>query len=49
VIAVLRVTEDIWLSMEDGKVTVLLLLNFSQTFDMVVHGWCWYAGWVISR
>jgi hypothetical protein len=23
--------------MEDGKVTVLLLLNFSQVFDMVVH------------
>jgi hypothetical protein len=31
-------TEDIWLSMEDGQVTVLLLLHFSQAFDMVVHG-----------
>jgi hypothetical protein len=35
--AVLKVSEDIWLSMEDGKVTVLLLLDFSQAFDMVVH------------
>jgi hypothetical protein len=24
--------------MEDGQVTVLLLLDFSQEFDMVVHG-----------
>jgi hypothetical protein len=24
--------------MEDGQVTVLLLLDFSQTFDTVVHG-----------
>jgi hypothetical protein len=24
--------------MEDGLFTVLLLLNFSQAFDMVVHG-----------
>jgi hypothetical protein len=23
--------------MEDGQVTVLLLLDFSQVFDMVVH------------
>jgi hypothetical protein len=36
--AVLKMTEDIWLSMEDGQVTVLLLLDFSQAFDMVVHG-----------
>jgi hypothetical protein len=36
--AVLKVTEDIIrLSMEDGWVTVLILLDFSQTFDMVVH------------
>jgi hypothetical protein len=35
--AVLKVTEDIRLSMEDGQVTVLLLLDFSQAFDMVVH------------
>jgi hypothetical protein len=31
--AVLKVTEDIRLSMEDGQVTVLLLLGFSQAFD----------------
>jgi hypothetical protein len=30
------VTEDIRLSIEDGQVTVLLLLDFSQAFDMVV-------------
>jgi ribonucleases P/MRP protein subunit RPP40 len=35
---VLKVTEDIRLSMEDEQVTVLLLLDFSQAFDMVVHG-----------
>jgi hypothetical protein len=35
--AVLKVTEDIRLSMEDGQVMVLLLLDFSQAFDMVVH------------
>jgi hypothetical protein len=35
---VLKVTEDIQLSMEDGQVTVLLLLDFSQAFNMVVHG-----------
>jgi hypothetical protein len=34
--AVLKVTEDIRLSMEHGQVTVLLLLDFSQAFDMVV-------------
>jgi hypothetical protein len=27
--AVLRVTVDIWLSMEDGQVTVLVLFDFS--------------------
>jgi hypothetical protein len=37
--AVLKVKEDIRLSMEDGQVTVLLLLDFSQAFEMVVH---WY-------
>jgi hypothetical protein len=37
-VAVLKVTEDIRLSMEDGQVTVLLLLDFSQPFDRVVHG-----------
>jgi hypothetical protein len=36
--AVLKITEDIRLSMEDGQVTVLLLLDFSQAFDMLVHG-----------
>jgi hypothetical protein len=36
--AVLKVTEDIRLSMEDKQVTVLLFLDFSQAFDMVVHG-----------
>jgi hypothetical protein len=35
---VLKVTKDIRLNMEDGQVTVLLLLDFSQAFDMVVHG-----------
>jgi hypothetical protein len=35
---VLKVTKDIRLSMEDGQVTVLLLLDISQAFDMVVHG-----------
>jgi hypothetical protein len=35
---VLKVTEDFRLSMEDGQVTVLLLLDFSQAFDMV--WWC---------
>jgi hypothetical protein len=36
--AVLKVTEDTWLSMQDGPFTVLLLLDISQAFDMVVHG-----------
>jgi hypothetical protein len=31
------VTEDIRSNMEDGQVTVLVLLDFSQTFDMVIH------------
>jgi hypothetical protein len=31
------VTEDIRLSIEDGQVTVVLLLDFSQAFDMVGH------------
>jgi hypothetical protein len=35
---VLKVTEDIRLSMKDEHVTVLLLLDFSQAFDMVVYG-----------
>jgi hypothetical protein len=33
----LKVIEDIRLNMEDEQVTVLLLLEFSQAFDMVVH------------
>jgi hypothetical protein len=41
--------------MVDGLVTVLLLLDFAQAFDMVVQAakcpelfsWCWYAGGVI--
>jgi small basic protein len=36
--AVLKVTEDIRSNMEDVKVTVLVLLDFSQVFDMVIHG-----------
>jgi hypothetical protein len=36
--AVLKVTEDIRSNMEDGQLTVLVLLDFSQAFDMVVHG-----------
>jgi hypothetical protein len=35
---VLKLTEDIWLSMEDEQVTVLLLLGFAHAFEMVVHG-----------
>jgi hypothetical protein len=34
---VLKVTEAIWLGHKDGQVTVLLLLDFLQAFDMVVH------------
>jgi hypothetical protein len=40
---VLKATEDIRLSMEDGQVTVLLLLGFSQAFDMVVLCKLWSA------
>jgi hypothetical protein len=36
--AILKVTEDICLNMEDGQVTVLELLVFCQAFDMVIHG-----------
>jgi hypothetical protein len=32
------ISEGIRLSIEDGQVTVLLILDFSQAFDMVVHG-----------
>jgi hypothetical protein len=34
--AVLKVTDVIRLSMDDGQVTVLLLLDFLHPFDMVV-------------
>jgi hypothetical protein len=37
VTAVLKVTEDILLSMDDEQVTVLLLLDFLQAFDMVLY------------
>jgi hypothetical protein len=30
--------KDIQLNIEDGQVTILVLLNFSQAFDMVTHG-----------
>jgi predicted RNA binding protein YcfA (HicA-like mRNA interferase family) len=36
--AVLKVMEDIRSNMEDGQVTVLVLLAFSHSFDMVLHG-----------
>jgi hypothetical protein len=36
--AVLKVMEDIRSNMEDGQVIVLVLLNFSKAFDMVIHG-----------
>jgi hypothetical protein len=35
--AILKVTEDIRSNMEDGQVTVLVLLDFSQAFDMVIR------------
>jgi hypothetical protein len=37
-VAVIKVTEDIRSNMEDGQVTVLVLLDFSQAFAMVIHG-----------
>jgi hypothetical protein len=33
----LKVTEDIRLSIEDAQAMVLLLLEFSQAIDMVAH------------
>jgi hypothetical protein len=54
----LKVTEDIRLSMEDGQLTVLLvllLLDFSQAFDVAVQAakcpqlFGWYAFGVIFR
>jgi hypothetical protein len=36
--AVLKTTEDIRSNMEDGQVTLFVLLDFSQAFDMVIHG-----------
>jgi hypothetical protein len=38
VVAVLKVMEDIRSNMEDGQVTVLVLLDFSQAFEIVIHG-----------
>jgi hypothetical protein len=35
--AVLKVTEDIRLNLEDGQATVLVMHNFTQTFDMIAH------------
>jgi hypothetical protein len=35
--AVLKVTEDIRLYMEDGQEMVLVLLDFFQAFDMVIY------------
>jgi hypothetical protein len=35
---VLKVTEDIRSNIEDGQVAVLVLLDFSQVFDIVIHG-----------
>jgi hypothetical protein len=37
--AVLKVTVHIRSNMEDGQVTVLVLLDFSQAFDMVIKLW----------
>jgi small basic protein len=36
--AVLNDTEDIRLNMEDGQITVLVFLDLSRAFDMVIHG-----------
>jgi hypothetical protein len=35
--AVLKVTEDIRLNLEDGQATVLVMLDFTQAFDMIAH------------
>jgi hypothetical protein len=35
--AVLKVTEDIRLNLEDEQVTVLVMLDFTQAFDMIAH------------
>jgi hypothetical protein len=31
------VTEDIRLNMEDGQAIVLVMLDFTQAFDMIAH------------
>jgi hypothetical protein len=36
--AVLKAREDNRSNMEDGQVTVFVILDFSQAFDMVTHG-----------
>jgi hypothetical protein len=35
--AVLKVTEDIRLNLEGGQATVLVMLDFTQVFDMIAH------------
>jgi retron-type reverse transcriptase len=35
--AVFKVTEDIRLNLEDGQATVLVILDFTQVFDMIAH------------
>jgi hypothetical protein len=35
--AVLKVTEDIRLNLEDEQVTVLVMLDLAQAFDMIAH------------
>jgi hypothetical protein len=35
--AALKVTEDIRLNLEDGQATVLVMLDFTQAFDMIAH------------
>jgi hypothetical protein len=37
-IGVLKIMEEIQLNMEDGQFTMLVLLNFSQSFYIVTHG-----------
>jgi hypothetical protein len=35
--AVLKVMKDIRLNLEDGQATVLVMMDFSQAFDMIAH------------
>jgi hypothetical protein len=34
---VLKVTEDIRLNLEHGQATILVMLDFTQAFDMIAH------------